>query len=785
MMLLVCPSAARAQTFYVDGSSPACSPTGPGTLDAPYCTLSAALAAHHAPGDLILVRPGVYRETVRVPASGAQGAPIVIRAQGAPVLVDGADDYAAPAQWAPYAGDVWLASSVTWYPRQVFADSARLDSSSASPATLSRRTFRFVAGEGLYVNAGGGSPAAHGTMVGRRAYGFYVSGRSWVTIDGFDVTRCDDRGIQLTNRASDIEILRNRVGFSGRFGIQAIGCARVHIASNVCADNGDHGISLTAGTTGSTLEDNECCRNVFRPTREANGIYLFGCPANLIRRNRLHHNQDTGLQIQSGSDNNVCLENTSWSNGDHGYDHLGSSGTVHIGDVAWGNYRDGFSFEGNAPNDQLFNCIAVDNGLTTAEADLWVDAASSVGLQSDYNIFWNSTARPPFKYAGFYFYGTIAEFSAASHTDQHSIQADPRFVDPANGEFQVAAGSPAIDSGDSDLPGWPPTDAAGSERMDDWATPNSGVGPIPYADRGAFEYVPAPRPTVTAVLSVSPASGIAPLTVTLDASGSWDSVGGPLTYGFDFGDGSIAGPGSAAVVTHTYRTSGSWPARVTVANGVGNRDSAQAAVSVRRSNAPPQATIDTPNGYRIVILQGQRINFTGTGTDPDGDLPLSYRWSFGGGAPDQAAEDPGPVRFDTPGSFTVTFTVTDRLGASDPTPDRRWVQVIRSGGPAGSTPVAGALGSGPLGAIVSPDPVPNGGVLRFVTERPGPLRVAIYDIAGRQVRCLADERDAPAGIHEYPLDARDAGGVRLRTGLYFYRIDAIEDVARGRFVSVQ
>jgi hypothetical protein len=38
---------------------------------------------------------------------------------------------------------------------------------------------------------------------------------------------------------------------------------------------------------------------------------------------------------------------------------------------------------------------------------------------------------------------------------------------------------------------WPGTDAEGSPRFDDASIPNTGVGPIGYADRGALEFVPS------------------------------------------------------------------------------------------------------------------------------------------------------------------------------------------------------------------------------------------------------------------------------------------------------
>ena len=581
---------ARAADYYVDGSNPACSDAGPGTQAAPYCTIGAALAAHHAAGTTIDVMPGAYHEQVTVPASGSSGSPIVLRglgAQGRPVLIDGADDFSDPARWVQSSGDVWLASSVTWSPLQVFADGARVAASSGPADSLPPRRFLYVAGTGLYVNAGGGNPGLHQTMVGHRPYGFYVSGRSWVTIDGFTVTRCEARGIQLTSASSQIEVLHDAVSFAQRYGIQAAGCSAVHIASCVVGDNGDHGIALTAGTTGCVIEDNESFRNVLPSQREANGLYLFGCPGNLIRRNRFHDNQDTGLQLQSGSNDNLSIENLSWNNGDHGYDHLMATGNVHIGDVAYGNYKDGFSIEGNASGQTLYDCIAVNNGLTTNEFDLWVDQGSSVGFVSNDNVFWNSTSQPPVKYITT-LYSSVAAYSAASRQDTRTIQADPRFVDPGHGDFHLMAGSPAIDDANSGVPDWPATDADGRPRVDDPATPNRGLGPIHYADRGAFEYEPGGSgiPPPVARLSITPSAGDAPLAIMADASGSYDPGGTITSYRFDFGDGTAAGPQAGPTATHAY-AAGSWDASVTVTDSAGGAGSATAHVDVASNDGGP------------------------------------------------------------------------------------------------------------------------------------------------------------------------------------------------------
>src|SRR5206468_3414793 len=134
-------------------------------------------------------------------------------------------------------------------------------------------------------------------------------------------------------------------------------------------------------------------------------------------------------------------------------------------------------------------------------------------------------------------------------------------------------------------------DAEGSARVNDLSSPDAGLGPIAYADRGALEYQPAGLPPV-AVLGASPAVATAPASVTLDASGSSDPDGSIVSYTFDFGDGTTAGPQAAATATHVYGT-GSWPARVTVTDnrGAASAPSAPLTVSVGPPNQPPAAAL--------------------------------------------------------------------------------------------------------------------------------------------------------------------------------------------------
>jgi lysophospholipase L1-like esterase len=131
-------------------------------------------------------------------------------------------------------------------------------------------------------------------------------------------------------------------------------------------------------------------------------------------------------------------------------------------------------------------------------------------------------------------------------------------------------------------------------------------------------------------------------------------------------DKSVSATGSYAA-TFTQGPSGAWSAlmatfKSTVGGGGGG------------GTQPPTGTISSPTG-NVTIAVGGAVNFAGSGTDPQG-LALTYDWNFGGaGIPDSTQQNPGLVQFGNPGTFTVTLTVTDSAGLSDPAPPTRNVTV--------------------------------------------------------------------------------------------------------------
>ena len=92
-------------------------------------------------------------------------------------------------------------------------------------------------------------------------------------------------------------------------------------------------------------------------------------------------------------------------------------------------------------------------------------------------------------------------------------------------------------------------------------------------------------------------------------------------------------------------------------------------------NFAPDAQIVSPAG-NVVINLNESVNFSGSGSDPDGNLPLGYTWDFDGAAANSSRQNPDLVNFPVPGTYVVKLTVTDSNGLPDSSPATVVVKVL-------------------------------------------------------------------------------------------------------------
>src|ERR1700686_4961869 len=170
----------------------------------------------------------------------------------------------------------------------------------------------------------------------------------------------------------------------------------------------------------------------------------------------------------------------------------------------------------------------------------------------------------------------------------------------------------------------------------------------------------------TVALTISTPSGAAlsngqmtaPVTVTASTAGSTDPDGNIVATIIDFGDGSA--PVIATSASHTYTMLGIFTLTATVTDNMGATASKSATIVVSSPNQPPTAvlTVSTSQGNAPVTITAS----TAGSTDPDGTI-VATSINFGDGSAPVIATSASHT-YSMPGTFTLTATVTDNMGAT-------------------------------------------------------------------------------------------------------------------------
>jgi parallel beta-helix repeat protein len=334
------------------------------------------------------------------------------------------------------------------------------------------------------------------TVGAGKPHGFTISSRSWVVVNGFTVRDTTGDGIYITG-SNQITVSANHVSYSGEpadglvaRGIRLSGSNDSTISGNTADHNSEAGIYITSGSTRNQIVGNVTAYNARGYVRAAPGIDVRSS-GNTFANNVSHHNEDTGLQFYTGAGNDLIVNNVCYSNGDHGIDNLNASGQSIIGNTVYKNVTAGINLEGSSSDGTVVNNISVDNGINSprTKSNIRVDPNSIAGATVDSDLV--HLTQPSFMYTwGSTSYSSLSAFQAATGQEPNGLQADPLWRSAGSGDFHLNAGSPAIDSANSGVGGQSSTDADGAIRVDDPATPNTGLGPRRYDDRGAYEFQP-------------------------------------------------------------------------------------------------------------------------------------------------------------------------------------------------------------------------------------------------------------------------------------------------------
>ncbi|MGZ4712460.1 MAG: Ig-like domain repeat protein [Acidimicrobiia bacterium] len=328
--------------------------------------------------------------------------------------------------------------------------------------------------------------------------GFAMSGKSYVTIRGFQITATSGPGITVSNSAN-ITIDGNHVSHAGQpvsgsiaSAIKIAGTTSSTIVNNTTDHNTDIAIYLTAGSDDDVVAHNVSFANARGYVRAAAGIGLANTTGTVVYDNVSHDNEDSGFNIWTGltDGSNVVFDNVAYNNGDHGIDVHNAVDARIVANTVYGNYDSGIEMT-TSTGSILANNVSVDNGINSARTsgEIRVDGGSVATTTLNDDLVYLRTPGVMIDWNGVK-YGSLAAFRAATGQESRGIQADPRFVSVAAADFHLLAGSPAIDSANAGAPFQPAVDFDGRSRVDDPATTDTGIGTPTFVDRGAFEYLP-------------------------------------------------------------------------------------------------------------------------------------------------------------------------------------------------------------------------------------------------------------------------------------------------------
>jgi parallel beta-helix repeat protein len=237
-------------------------------------------------------------------------------------------------------------------------------------------------------------PGAH-PIVGTstQQHGIYLSARNYVTISGLTTSGTASDGVYVTN-TDHVTLSGVRATLSGQptatgfaRGFKIIGSTAVTVRASTADHNTDSGIYLASGTTGATIVGNEAFANARQYVRAAAGIDLRS-GGNTVIGNVTHDNEDSGVQLYTGSGGSLVANNVSYRNGDHGIDDYQATNERIIGNSVYRNVTAGINIEGGSTGALVANNISVDNGLSSPRSvgNIRVDATSQSGTVVNANL---------------------------------------------------------------------------------------------------------------------------------------------------------------------------------------------------------------------------------------------------------------------------------------------------------------------------------------------------------------------------------------------------------------
>ncbi|HKU70914.1 MAG TPA: right-handed parallel beta-helix repeat-containing protein [Burkholderiales bacterium] len=529
---------AMAITYYVatNGSN---SNSGK-SIDAPFLTVQKA-ANVVLPGDTVMIRGGIYRESVESIRGGTAAAPVTF--QNYPGEVATIMGSKVVTGWVSDGGSVWKKTGWVVNSQQVFVDFATKPGKSLQqigmpsgwygpweyPAPVGSNRASMIPGsfyyspaeQTLYVwLADGSDPNAHvmeastqmrlftmhqpymrlkGIKFRHSNYsasaqqGAAVELSSYSVADGIDVQYVDFAGISmgyLQNGAVAQNVIANN---NGSVGIMAAGSTNFRVTNAVLQFNNRRNFNQNwhAGGFKGASNTYGIVENCEVGVNNGPGIWFDHArsgQAIIVRNNFVHDNTPgEGAIFMEASKNGLVYNNVLVNNLRRGiYLSASDNNQVYNNTIVGTKERAGIEVNGmpragmTLTNNTLSN-NSISSGTTVYDLYIYPsDGYTVANNTSDYNNFYRSSGVLALRYASNY--TSLQAWQDATGFDRHSRSATPSFVGPSGTPpgYAVKAGSVLIDGG-KNLGAMVPNDF---KRV---ARPAGGA-----FDIGAYEFVATP-----------------------------------------------------------------------------------------------------------------------------------------------------------------------------------------------------------------------------------------------------------------------------------------------------